>query len=64
MSFLPYKSDSELFKQLTYTFYASEKLFFKVFVNMCKPTGEMPVDWSFFLGVWHSVNSLSVSLTD
>ena len=58
------RSDSKLFKQSTCTFYASEILFFKVFINACKLTGEMPIDWSFFLGVWHSVNSLSVSLTD
>ena len=35
-----------------------------VFINACKLTGEMPIDWSFFLGVWNSVNSLSVSITD
>ena len=45
-------------------FYAPEILLLKVFINACKLTGEMPIDWSFFLGVWHSVNSLSVSLTD
>ena len=30
----------------------------------CKLTDEMAIDWSFFLGVWHSVNSLSVSVAD
>ena len=44
-------------------FYSSEILLFKVFINACKVTGEMTIDWSFFLAVWHSVNSLSVSLT-
>ena len=64
MSFLSKESDSKLFKQFTCTFYASEKLLCKVFINACKLTGEMPIDWAFFLAVWHSVNSLSVSLTD
>ena len=64
MSFLSEKSDSELFKQSTYTFYTSEILLFKAFINTCKLTGEMPIDWSFFVGVLYSVNSLSVSLTD
>ena len=64
MSFLSHESDPELFKQSTCTFYASEMLHWKVFANACKLTGEMPIDWSFFLGVWHSVNSLSVSATD
>ena len=45
-------------------FYASEILLLKVFINACKLTGELPIDWSFFLGVWHSVNSFSVCLTD
>ena len=44
--------------------YTSEMLLLKVLVNACKLTGEMPIVWSFFLGVWHSVNSLSVSATD
>ena len=64
MSFLSQESDSELFKQSTSTFYASEILLSKVFVNACKLTGEMPIDWGFFLDVLHSVNSLSVSLLD
>ena len=64
ISLLSYESDSESFKQSTYTLYASEILLFKVFINACKLTGEIPIDWSFFLGVWHSVNSLSVSVTD
>ena len=64
ISFLSQDLDSESFKQSTCTLYASEILFFKVFINACKLTGEMPIDWSFFLGVWHSVNSLSVSVTD
>ena len=64
MSFLSYESDSELFKQSTCAFYASEILLFKVLINACKLTGEMPIDWSFFLGVSHSVNSFSVSSTD
>ena len=51
MSFLSKESDPELFKQSTCTFYASEILLFKVFINACKLTGEMPIDWSFFLGV-------------
>ena len=51
MSFLSYESDPELFKESTSTFYASEILFSKVFVNACKLTGEMTIDWSFFLGV-------------
>ena len=63
-SFLSQESDSESFKQSTCTFYASEILLFKVFINACKLTGEMPIDWSFFFGVWHSVNSFSVSVTD
>ena len=41
----------------------SEILLFKVFINACKMTGEIPIDWSFFLAVWHSVNSLSKPLT-
>ena len=41
ISFLSEQSKSELFKQSTCTFYASEILL----------TGEMPIDWSFFLGV-------------
>ena len=44
-------TDSELFKQSTCTFYASEILLFKVFINACKLTGEIPIDWSFFLRV-------------
>ena len=51
MSFLSKESDSELFKQSTCTFYAFEILLFKVFVNACKLTSEVPIDWSFFLGV-------------
>ena len=51
MSFLSLESDSELFQQSTCTFYASEILLFKVFINACKLTDEMPIDWSFFLGV-------------
>ena len=51
MSFLSYESDPELFKESTSTFYASEILLSKVFVNACKLTGKMPIDWSFFLGV-------------
>ena len=51
MSFLSQESDFDLFKQSTCTFYASEILLFKVFINACKPTGEMKIDWSFFLGV-------------
>ena len=64
MSFLSYESHSELFEQSNFTFYASTILPFKVFINASKLTGEMAIDWSFFLGVWHSVNSLSASLTD
>ena len=64
MSFLSQESDSEIFKQSTCTFYASEILLFKVFINACKLVGEVPIDWSFFFVVWHSVNSLSVSVTD
>ena len=60
MSFL----SQESVKQSTCTFYASKILLFKVFVNACKLTGIMSIDWSFFIGVWHSLNSLSVSLTD
>ena len=52
-----------IFKQSTCTLYASEISLFKVLINACKLTGEMPIDWSFFFGVWHSVNSLSLSLT-
>ena len=51
MSFLSQESDPELFKQSTYTLYASEILLFKVFINACKLTGDMPIDWSFLLGV-------------
>ena len=53
-----------IIQTVTCTFYASEMLLLKVFVNMCKLTSEMPIDLSFFLGVWYSVNSLSVSVTD
>ena len=63
ISFLSWESDSESFKQSACTLYASEILLFKVFINACKPTGEIPIDWSFFLCVWHSVNLLSVSVT-
>ena len=64
MSFLSQESDSKLFKQSTCTFYTSEILLFKVFINACQLAGETPIDWTFFLGVWHLVNSLSLSLTD
>ena len=53
-----------ILKQSTCTLYPSEILLFKVFINVCKLTGEIPINWSFFLGVWNSVNSLSVSVTD
>ena len=62
--FLSYESNSESFKQSACTLHASEILLFKVFINSCKLTGEMPTDWSYFLCVWHSVNPLSVSVTD
>ena len=64
ISFLSEESDSESFKQSTCTFYASGILLFKVFINACNLTGEMLIDWRFFLVAWHSVNSLSVSVTD
>ena len=51
-----------IFKQSTFTLYASEILLFKVLIYACKLTGEMSLDWSFFLGVWYSVNPLSVSV--
>ena len=51
MSFLLQESDSELFKQSTCTFYSSEIFLFKVFINACKVTVEMTIDWSFSLGV-------------
>ena len=65
-SYMPFSSRIRpgLFKQSTCSFYAFEILFFKVFINVCKLTGKMPIDWSIFLGLWHSVNSLLVSLTD
>ena len=47
MSFL----SQESVKQSTCTFYASKILLFKVFVNACKLTGKMSIDWSFFIGV-------------
>ena len=53
-----------LFTFFTYTFYASEILLYKVFINACKLAVEMPIDWSYFLCVWHPVNPLSVSVTD
>ena len=62
--FLVQESDYESFKQSTWTLYASEILLFKVFINACKLTNKIPVDWSFFLGVWHSVKSFSVTVTD
>ena len=46
------------------TLYASEILLFKFFINACKLTGEMLIDWSFFLDICHSVNSLLVFVTD
>ena len=52
------------FQTVNLYFYASEILLFTVFINACKLTGELPIDWSFLLGVWHSVNWLSVSVTD
>ena len=52
------------FFQTVTLYYPSEILLFKVFIDACKLTGEMPIDWSFFLGVWYSVNPLSVSVTD
>ena len=58
------RTDSESFKQLTCTLYASEILLFKVFINPCKLAGEKSIDWSFFLGVWYLVNSLSLSVID
>ena len=51
-------------KQSTCTLYASEISLIKVFINTFELAGEMPIDWNFFVGVWHSVNSLSVSVTD
>ena len=33
------------------TLNAPEILLFKVFINVCQLTGEMPIDWSFFFGV-------------
>ena len=65
-SYMPFSSRIRpgLFKQSTCSFYAFEILLFKVFINVCKLTGKMPIDWSIFLGLWHSVNSLLVSLTD
>ena len=44
---------SEFFKQSTCILYASEILLVKVFINACRLTGEMPIGWRFFLGVWH-----------
>ena len=52
-----------IFKQSTCTLYAYEISLFKVFINACKLTGEMLIDWNFFIDVWHSVNSLPVSLS-
>ena len=51
-------------KQSACTLYASEISLFKVFINACKLAGEMAIDKSFFLSVWQSVNSMSVSVTD
>ena len=64
ISFLSWESDSESFKQLTCTLYTSEILFLEVFINPFKLAGEMAIDWSFFLGVWDSMNSLAVSVID
>ena len=49
--FLSQESDSKSFKQSTCTLYASEISLFKVFINAGKLTGEIPIDWSFFLDV-------------
>ena len=51
MAVLSQESDSELFKQSTCAFYASKILLWNI---------AFPIDRSFFLGVWHSVNSLSL----
>ena len=51
-------------KQLPCTLYDSEILLFKFFIDACRLTDEMPIDRSFFLRVWHSANSLSISVTD
>ena len=53
-----------VFKQSTCTLYASKISLFNVFINECKLTVEIPIHCSFFHGVWHSVNSLSVFVTD
>ena len=53
-----------IFKQSTCALYPSKISLFKVFINSFKLIGEMPIDWVFFLGVRHLVNSLSVSVTD
>ena len=63
-SFLSKESDYESFKQSTCTLDISEMLLFKVSVNECKLTREIPIYWSFFVVVWWSVNSLSVAVTD
>ena len=64
--FISYGSVSESFTQSNFTLYASEIFFFKVFINACfqKMTDEMPICWRFSIGFWHSVNSLSVPVTD
>ena len=49
-----------VFKQSTCTLHVSEISPFKVFTNACQLTGEIPIDWSFFLGVLHS----NISVTD
>ena len=61
ISFLLQESDSESFKQWPCTLYAYEILPCKVFIDACKLTGEMSIDCSFFLGVWHLVKSVSVT---
>ena len=52
------------FKQSTCALYASEILLFKLSIYAREVTRDMLIDWSFFLGVLDSVNSLSVSATD
>ena len=61
---LSQESNSESSKQSTCTLYASEILLFTFFINAWKLTSEIPIEWTFFFGVWHSVNSFSVSATD
>ena len=44
------------------TLNAPEILLFKVFINACQLTGEMPIDWSFFFGVCQYLYQIEIYL--